>query len=287
MGDFNFDIIEGRNSNFLNFFSSYGLKSQLPLEAQTTNLKSQIDVILSNFQPVKVGTYETYFSYHKCIYAIINKNTNNLNATKTSKKKENNNLDENITLNKCDKEREIREDKNIRKITENEMTILLDSKGYLEDSHLDLFGEIVNFYTNFKMQSVLYIQTPSFIMSIPHGKPNLQILYSSCPGSNIGHWICTYYDGKVNHVYDSMNSKSLNIDHETYLNRLYGNHIVNVFHRVQQQQNPYDCGLFAMAFAVTICLGGNPVSVRYNAQKMRTHAAEIFKRRVLIPFPSD
>ena len=55
--------------------SSYDLKCQLSKDVTTTNLKSQTDVIFSNAHPIKVGTQESYFSYHKTIYAILNLQT--------------------------------------------------------------------------------------------------------------------------------------------------------------------------------------------------------------------
>ncbi|XP_026481429.1 uncharacterized protein LOC113388245 [Ctenocephalides felis] len=43
----------------------------LPSDAITTNSNTQIDIIFSNYDNIQGGVYETYFSYHKPIYAII------------------------------------------------------------------------------------------------------------------------------------------------------------------------------------------------------------------------
>ena len=167
------------------------------------------------------------------------------------------------------------------------MDALLSRTGYLENSHMDLFAEILNYHTSFRMQSVVNVYFPENIKQISFHQRNLQILYSNSPGSSIGHWICTYYDGQRNHIYDSINAMILNKDQELYLHRLYSKSTKNVFHRVQQQLNSFDCGLFAIAFAVSICFGKNPENERYIPEKMRQHAAKIFTSRMLIPFPTS
>ena len=101
-----------------------------------------------------------------------------------------------------------------------ELKILLDHEGYLKDSHINLFGEIVNLSTFFNIQNLLYV--PENIMPIPPGQPNLQIIDNDFSSSSVGHWICTHYDSIVNHIYDSLNLRMLEKDHEAYLRKLYG-----------------------------------------------------------------
>jgi hypothetical protein len=64
---------DDNNQSFLKklMISRSNLKSLLPSETVTTNLRTQIDVIFSNMQFVRSGVYETYFSYHKPIFSKI------------------------------------------------------------------------------------------------------------------------------------------------------------------------------------------------------------------------
>lgn len=53
LGDFNLDILNGRNITVTEFFASFGTASNLPLNVETTNLKSRINIIFSNIYSVK------------------------------------------------------------------------------------------------------------------------------------------------------------------------------------------------------------------------------------------
>jgi hypothetical protein len=72
LGDFNFNVIGSEQTYFSKFLSSFNLHSRLPSDTQTTNLRTQIDVIFSTFSEIETGIYETYFTYHKAIYCILN-----------------------------------------------------------------------------------------------------------------------------------------------------------------------------------------------------------------------
>ena len=59
--------------------------------------------------------------------------------------------------------------------------------------------------------------------------------------------------------------------------------IVNV--SVQQQKGGKDCGVFAVAYALDVCLGKNPQYSVFDQTKMRSHLFECFSQGVLKPFP--
>ena len=59
--------------------------------------------------------------------------------------------------------------------------------------------------------------------------------------------------------------------------------IVNV--SVQQQKGGSDCGVFAVAYAVDVCLGKNPQYSVFDQTKMRPHLFECLSQGVLKPFP--
>ncbi|XP_078051957.1 uncharacterized protein LOC144478110 isoform X2 [Augochlora pura] len=92
-------------------------------------------------------------------------------------------------------------------------------------------------------------------------KDNIQILFSGT--SNIdGHWVCSYYDGESIFIYDSLNTKWLHNDQEVFLRKLYPFYTINKlsiqFPIVQQQPNGCDCGVFAVAFAISLLFGIRP-----------------------------
>ena len=151
---------------------------------------------------------------------------------------------------------------------------------------MDIFHEILKKKRKeFSPQSVLYIQNLRRIKLITRETPNLQILLDHGYG-DIGHWICTYFDGNNNHIYDSLNRNSLSAQQEQYLKCLYPFPFKNVFPQVQQQTNQYDCGIYAIAFATTICFNKNPANQIYHIPDMRTHAEQIFLTKTLMEFPS-
>ena len=54
---------------------------------------------------------------------------------------------------------------------------------------------------------------------------------------------------------------------------------------VQQQEGAHDCGLFAVANAVEVCVGGNPEMVQFEQSKMRSHLINCLEQKCLQPFP--
>ena len=54
---------------------------------------------------------------------------------------------------------------------------------------------------------------------------------------------------------------------------------------VQQQKGRKDCGVFAVAYAVEVCLGRNPQYSVFDQTKMRPHLYKCLSQGVLKPFP--
>ena len=63
-----------------------------------------------------------------------------------------------------------------------------------------------------------------------------------------------------------------------------GSLIVNEM-SVQQQENFYDCGLFAIAFAFHLAQGDEPSALNFDCKKLRQHLVECFEKEILSPFP--
>lgn len=54
----------------------------------------------------------------------------------------------------------------------------------------------------------------------------------------------------------------------------------------QRQANGFDCGVFAIAFAVSLAFGDNPALLAYDPKRLGTHLKKCFSTRELKPFPS-
>ena len=54
---------------------------------------------------------------------------------------------------------------------------------------------------------------------------------------------------------------------------------------VQRQQGESDCGLFAIAHATIICLGGDPHTAYYCQSDLRNHLEQCYKERKMTAFP--
>ena len=55
----------------------------------------------------------------------------------------------------------------------------------------------------------------------------------------------------------------------------------------QEQHNGSDCGVYAIATAVSLCNGIPPIHVVWDQTKMREHLFNCFENRLLIPFPGS
>ena len=53
----------------------------------------------------------------------------------------------------------------------------------------------------------------------------------------------------------------------------------------QQQGNGVGCGLFAIAFAVTLAFGNKPEVISYDEGTLRRHLVECLKSKKFIPIP--
>ena len=320
LGDFNKNMFDENQSSFLKeLMSSYNLKPLLSENEYTTDHKTQIDVIFSNVSYNICSTYETYFSDHKPIFICLENHSNNILERNLSnlfssleikkelnnKNQENEMITEEINLNsnhdinelKCMEHNESFAEniperyisRNLLRditLTNEEKMILCTEGTLLNDSHINKFAYLLNSQFSFKHQDVLYLQCTKYIKEIQEDTPNIQILYSGNLGAEvIGHWICSYYDGEILHIYDSAHFNSLMTEHKAYINKLYPYKPKIVFHNVQAQSNATDCGLFAIAFAVSICFKENPENVLYDIKYMRSHLQKIFSENIITPFP--
>ncbi|XP_036140365.1 uncharacterized protein LOC118644830 [Monomorium pharaonis] len=156
---------------------------------------------------------------------------------------------------------------------------------WLNDDHIDHFHELLQNCSDYKPVGTWRIQLPHLIQPVLQDAKHIQILYSS------SHWVCSYYDRKNIFIYDSLNNKILHKDHEQFLKRLFPTYDFEKcsvkFPTVQQQPNGNDCGVFAIAFAISLLYNIKPDKVRYDHSLMRPHLLKILESNVIEHFPQD
>ena len=100
-----------------------------------------------------------------------------------------------------------------------------------------------------------------------------------------GHWVVlASQDGKLFKVYDSL-YQSLDEKTQTLISQQTGPHHEAVVSTTQRQNGTHDCGLFAIAFAMSIACGEDPSKRTYNQDLMREHLVDCFSKKVVQLFP--
>ena len=115
--------------------------------------------------------------------------------------------------------------------------------------------------------------------NLVHDLGFVQILHVSC-----NHWvvisnIIDKSTPRTVSVYDSLNSKTMPVANLQ--------HISPAFMPVQQQEGSDDCGLFAIAFATSLCFGQDPCYTSYYQARMRNHLRECLIGKRISPFPYE
>ncbi|XP_029659972.1 uncharacterized protein LOC115233600 [Formica exsecta] len=161
----------------------------------------------------------------------------------------------------------------------------IDSK--ISDESLDRFLRVVRETSDFKTQSVQYLEFPHMIAASDSNK-SLQIIGGNCSD----HWRCIFFNGTKLYVddslpgctYEKLVAKEKNYIHLRYPTIKQGNII---FEKVQTQPDGISCGIYAAAFATTIALGGNLCEQKYskNVKCMREHFFKIIEGNKLLHFP--
>ena len=169
---------------------------------------------------------------------------------------------------------------------------------WLWDDDMERFNCLLQNHSNYRPVETWRVQLLDTIPPIPTNEKHIQFLYSSLSRDNAndnwllygrGNWVCSYYDRKNIFIYDFLNNKRLEKDHEQFLKKLFPAYdfIQNPvqFPTVQQQPNGSDCGVFAIAFAVSLLFNIKPEKVQYNHSLMRPHLIKMFEINIIDHFP--
>ena len=180
----------------------------------------------------------------------------------------------------------------VNKKKRREMTLSSEQKSiiaqgeWLNDLHMDHFNHLLEKYSAYRPVGTWRVQTIDRVQPIPTNKKHIQIL----PVTRLGlHWTCCYYDTKDIYIYDSFNSKMLSDCQKQFLDKLFPTYdfikCPVKFPFVQEQPNTHDCGVFAIAFAVSLFFNTKPENVRYDVSLMRSHLIQMFESNKIEHFP--
>jgi len=175
-----------------------------------------------------------------------------------------------------------------------EMTLSSEQKSiivqgrWLNDLHMDHFNYLLERYSDFRPVGTWRVQAIHRVQPVSINKKHIQIL----PERELGiHWTCCYYDTNNIFVYDSLNTKMLSMCQKQFLEKLFPTYdfikYPVQFPVVQEQQNGSDCGVFAIAFAVSLLFNIKPENVRYDVSLMRPHLIKILESNVIEHFPQN
>lgn len=169
-------------------------------------------------------------------------------------------------------------------LDETSKRTITDSGAWLTDLHMSQFAYLLKSCTQYSPRETWRIQMPSTIEPVCPTDKHIQILHSAEQ-----HWVCAYYDSQSIFIYDSFNSKRLYRTHETYLRKLFPFYQFDSkpikFPTVQNQPNLSDCGVFAIAFAISLVNGKRPDKIMYDVSLMRAHLLKLFENNVIEEFP--
>ena len=106
------------------------------------------------------------------------------------------------------------------------------------------------------------------------------------------HWVTITNIGckQEGHVllYNSLKSYSLCSKSKKYISMILNTptKLIQVISpNVQQQYGSSDCGLFALAFAQSLCAGDNPEEITYTQHKLRPHLLQCLETGTITNFP--
>ena len=130
--------------------------------------------------------------------------------------------------------------------------------------------------------NTLLLQNTSKLPHLPPGSIQAHFV-----GGN--HWLVSSYNGSCVKLYDSKYNGTLKDDLQDQLRALYASKksLEVKVQRVQQQQGSSDCGLFTIAYLLSLAAGSDPVKQKYQQSEMRSHLLTCLKEKTPKPFPVE
>lgn len=164
--------------------------------------------------------------------------------------------------------------------------IILSRQEDLNDKHIN-FGQCLikmQFLNIHGLKSTLEISKPTNNYAVTECQgPFIQVIHTG------NHWIVASNIGGANEVVTVYDSLYKVVDEYTHnlLKRLFKNIKIKVFLlQPQLQTGVHDCGLFALAFCVSLAMGEDLSNVNFNQDMIRKHLEECFDKKHLYTFPT-
>ena len=162
---------------------------------------------------------------------------------------------------------------------------LVKNDAMLKDDTINLAQSIL--YKQFEIRGLEHTGLNPDVFSVHSSEAFIQILHSPPL-----HWITVSSSGDnaTVEIYDSLTTHDGKLP-ERVIHTIA--HMIKVpspslrlkWMPVQQQRNHYDCGLFAIAFAVDIAFGDSPCSSSYDASELRKHLLKCLQNKSMLQFP--
>lgn len=163
---------------------------------------------------------------------------------------------------------------------------LLNETSYVEDDCVNVFHNILHRYTSSQPWPMDFLNSVIDISPVDRYKRHIQLFYYGVNYSEVGHWVCLFYNGDSLRVYDGLKGKSMPPLQQAFVDALFPHKPPIFFPDVQAQSNSYDCGVFAIAYATSLALNQNPAFENFINAEMRPHLLRILESRELMQFPS-
>jgi hypothetical protein len=156
--------------------------------------------------------------------------------------------------------------------------------GWLQDEELLL---CMNFL-RLQFPDIGGLLHPGMLESVVLPEPATQcnnIYIVHCGGN---HWVCAQITcaEPVFKVYDSLAGNDVPCDVQEKLKKVAQFKTSFSLQKTQTQHGPEDCGVFAIAFAVSLAFGECPSDRYYLQSSLRSHLLHCLKKRIMTPFPS-
>ena len=137
-------------------------------------------------------------------------------------------------------------------------------------------------------QSILHQEFPS-VLGLEHTELGLTNIFTVSRNSFLQNWVKAFRNEKGEiRFYDSLSNGNIL---RVFLHQICDitqtatNTISVKVQSIQQQSNQVDCGVFSIAFAVTLPLGDNPALVTYKQTSLRFQLNKCLKLDKFSPYP--
>lgn len=164
---------------------------------------------------------------------------------------------------------------------------ILSEKGWLDDRMVNAAQTLLKLH--FSTPGLQHTTLGSNLSFDVVQRDFVQILHN---GTN--HWVTiSNLNAQPSHcnIYDSSMFHSI-FDHATVADQICAimhssQPMITVHHaNVDKQMNGHDCGVYAIAFATSLCYGQDVMSIHYDNHKMRQHLVKCLEGAKMLPFPS-